>query len=323
MTFKFGNLEGLGSRISIEIPRDDQGFIGRECPLDTCLGYFKVKPGTGLPGSDIPCHCPYCGHIAPGNHFFTKDQIEYGKSVALRKVADAVIKDLKTLEFESKPKGPFGIGLSMTVRPGPPLPISHYREQALETHITCESCTLDYAVYGVFAYCPDCGEHNSLAMLFRNIAVTRKQINLARDLDDSDLRRQVLEDALENCVSAFDGFGREACRIRAAKSRNPSRAQALSFQNLTNAARQVQELFDVDWRARVGSATFGVAQLGFMRRHLIAHKAGVIDHKYVEETHDPTAKIGRRLRLEAREVEALADCVERLAASLAELLPAC
>lgn len=85
--------------------------------------------------------------------------------MALRSVAEAIRKDLKTLEFEHKPRGPFGIGISMKLQPGGPLPVRYYREKDIETKVTCDNCTLEYAVYGVFAYCPDCAAHNSLTDL--------------------------------------------------------------------------------------------------------------------------------------------------------------
>ena len=63
--------------ISIAIQRDEDGFVGRECPNPDCEGYFKIVLGTGLKGENLPCHCPYCGHKALHDHFWTKDQIEY------------------------------------------------------------------------------------------------------------------------------------------------------------------------------------------------------------------------------------------------------
>jgi ribosomal protein L17 len=56
------HLSRLGSQLSIPIPRDADGTIGRECPVPECESYFKIQPGTGLKGSDLPCYCPYCGH---------------------------------------------------------------------------------------------------------------------------------------------------------------------------------------------------------------------------------------------------------------------
>ena len=127
----------------------------------------------------------------------------------MRRISDAIRKDLKSLEFSQKPRGPFGIGLSMKVKTGPPLPIHHYREKELETTVVCTNCTLRYAVYGAFAFCPDCGQHNSQQILRANLEVVRKMLVLAES-HDGDLRVKLIENALEDCVSAFDAFGRGA-----------------------------------------------------------------------------------------------------------------
>ena len=111
------HLKQLGNRFSILIPRDEKGSLGRECP--ECERYFKITPGTGLTGENLPRHCPYCGHSAQQDQFFTKAQIEFAKSVAINKVTGAFIKDLKRLEFNHRPRGPFGIGISIKVEGRP------------------------------------------------------------------------------------------------------------------------------------------------------------------------------------------------------------
>lgn len=151
MGFRFTNLNRLGNTVNVSIPTDEEGFMGRECPQKECEGYFKVKPGTGLSGADIPCHCPYCGHKDSPKTFSTKEQVAYAKSVVIRRAAEAITNDLKQLEFNHKPRGSFGIGISLKVERGTPLPIHHYREQQLETKVTCSGCTLQYAVFGVLA----------------------------------------------------------------------------------------------------------------------------------------------------------------------------
>ena len=89
------HLRRLGDSLSIPIRADESGFTGRECPQPDCEGYFKIELGTGLKGEGLPCHCPYCGHVSGHDQFWTKEQIEYAKSVAMRKIADALHKDLK------------------------------------------------------------------------------------------------------------------------------------------------------------------------------------------------------------------------------------
>ncbi len=321
MSSGFRNLKALGDRIDVSIPTDHAGFIGRECPVEECLGYFKVKPGTGLTGPGLQCHCPYCGHAADPNTFWTKEQIEYAKSVAIRQLAGAIRQDLKQFEFNYSAKGPFGIGISMKVKDGPLPPIRHYREQKLETDVVCSDCTLHYSVFGLFAYCPDCGIHNSLQVLERNLTLVDKQLTLALSLENDELTRHLVEDALENCVSAFDGFAREACRVRAASSSDPGRAASLSFQNLASAHSATKRLFAIDFAASVDLPTWDRAKRGFFKRHLLAHRAGIIDEKYVNEAADPSAIIGRRISITPDEVTAVANAVMALGKGLLSLLP--
>jgi len=322
VTARFGNTQSLGNRIEVPITKDPDGYLGRECPEPDCEGYFKIKLGTGLKGPNLPCHCPYCGHTDSHNRFWTKDQLEYARSVALQKLTDAVRADLKSLEFEIKPRGLFGIGMSMKLKPGRPVPIRHYREQALETHVTCDGCTLEYAVFGVFGFCPDCRQHNSLTILTRNLELTRKQLTLAGTLEDAEFRQHIVEDALENCVSAFDGFARETCRVRSSKSSGPAKAESLSFQNLPRAAQRLQALFGVDLKSAVAVDDWTLAHLNFMKRHLTAHRSGVIDQQYLDETGEPSALLGRRVVVDAAHIATLADAVGRLGTTLIGLLPA-
>src|SRR4051794_24713684 len=97
------HLENLGNQFTVPIDTDEDGYVGRECPIEKCLGYFKITPGTGIT-EPAPCHCPYCGHSGDSDTFFTQEQIEYAQSVVMRQVMDAVHKDLKSLEFEHKPQ---------------------------------------------------------------------------------------------------------------------------------------------------------------------------------------------------------------------------
>lgn len=321
MSSRFRHVEAIGNQVSVQIPRDENGLLGRECPNEECLGYFKVKPGTGLTGPGLLCHCPYCGKAADPNSFWTKEQIEYAKSVAFRKFADAVRKDLKQFEFEYPARGTFGIGISMKLQPGPLPPLRHYREQKLETDVVCDECALHYAVFGLFAYCPDCGVHNSLQVLQRNLALVAKQLELAASVESPDLARHLIEDGLENCVSAFDGFARETCRVRATHSQDAGRAANLSFQNLGNAAKSVQTLFGVDLQSAVDPAAWDRTTRAFFKRHLLAHRSGVIDEKYVLSSGDTAAIVGRRISIQPLDVTEVAETVAALGSALIALLP--
>lgn len=321
MTSRFDPFRRGGNKVSVTIPTDEGGFMGRECPQADCEGYFKVKPGTGLMGKNLPCVCPYCGHSGPSDEFFTKGQIEYAQSVAFRKFTKAFSKELKKLEFSHKPKGSFGIGVSMKVKPGRLPPLKVYREKTLETRTTCDQCSLEYSVFGLFAYCPDCSTHNSLQILQKNLNLTQKQIDLATSMEDPEMGNHILEDALENCVSAFDSFGREACRVRADKSSDPSKALSVSFQNLGSASTRMQALFGVNIAALVQPAEWTFAELGFLRRHLLAHRAGVIDQKYIDESGESQSLLGRRLNVSPDDVKRLTKMLDKLGRGIVSNLP--
>jgi hypothetical protein len=295
------NLRRLGDQVSVPISPDEEGYIGRECPVETCLGYFKITPGTGVKGP-APCHCPYCGHVAGQSSFFTPEQIEYAKSVVIRQVTDAFHADLKALEFDHKPRGAFGIGISMKVNRSNPPPIRHYREKQLETKVTCDNCTLKYAIYGVFGWCPDCGAHNSLQILSKNLELAKKELALAGTVD-ADLAEHLIGDALENVVSAFDGFAREICSHKSADVR---------FQNLIGARRRVRETFGFDFADELNTELWEAICRIFQKRHLLAHKMGVIDAEYVQKANDPGAVVGRRVRITQDEVSLAISLVESL-----------
>jgi hypothetical protein len=310
--FNTSNLSRLGDQFSISISPDDDGYLGRECPVEECLGYFKITPGTGIKGP-APCHCPYCGHSGDSSTFNTEEQIEYAKSVVIRQVTDALLKDMKSMEFDHKPQGIFGVGLSLKVTQGARHPIQYYREKELETHVVCDDCTLRYAIYGVFGWCPDCGVHNSVQILSKNLELARKELALAGSAE-KELAEHLIGDALENVVSAFDGFGREICLRKGTEIR---------FQSLPGARRNVQQQFGFDFGDALTPEQWEYVCRVFQKRHLLAHKMGVIDEDYVQKANDPGAIAGRKIRVSHEEVLSSIDLVDGLGRRLfAGVMPA-
>jgi hypothetical protein len=312
------HIDNLGSQFSISIPPDEDGLIGRECPVPECESYFKIQLGTGLKGANLPCHCPYCGHAAGADKFFTKAQVEYAQSVVLNQVTGALLKDLKSLEFNHRPRGAFGIGISMKVS-GKPTLIRYYREKQLETEVVCEHCTLRYMIYGMFGFCPDCGVHNSLQILKTNLQLVEKMLVVAETQEQA-VARSLIENCLEDCVSAFDGFGREICRIHAKVSTDSAKVEKVSFQNLEGAKQNVKELFKVDLSAGLTGDEWKAAVQGFHKRHLLSHTMGVVDAEYVRKSGDTQAFVGRKVNIDASEVQALGQIIGKLGRYLSDAM---
>ncbi len=313
------HLKRLGNSISVKIHSDEDGFIGRECPNSECEGYFKVESGTGIQEENLPCICPYCGHTASHDNFRTTEQSEYAKSVAFREINEAVRKDLKKLEFDHKPKGPFGIGFSMKLQPGPGVPLHYYREKELETEIVCSNCTLRYSVYGVFAFCPDCGVHNSLQILDKSLEVVEKMLNMAETVE-SDIATMLVENALEDCLSTFDGFGRALVLVHREKASYPDKIGKISFQNLDGANKNLLAAFGIDLSVNLTVDEWEHTKRSFQKRHLLAHKMGVIDKDYIRRSGDSSAIPGRKIAIEGSEVHQLTAILRKLSRYLVDSL---
>jgi hypothetical protein len=299
-----------GKRTTVTLPTDQRGLTGRECPVPTCAGYFKVKFGTGLKGEN-PCFCAYCGHEAGHREFTTADQKKYIESFAFNLVSGAVLRDLREA-FDGQSYGGGIIQISTSVQ-GKPHPIRHYRERDVETGVTCSACTLEYAVFGAFAFCPDCHAHNSVDIVEKNFALIEKTLALIGTLEP-ELADQFTGNALEDAVSSFDGFGRELARVNSAKAAFPAQVQKLSFQNLVGVDERVGKLFGLSLKSALGAAAWEETCRAFQKRHLLAHSMGIVDDAYLTATSDPRAIKGRKISIDVDEIARLIDSLRLLAA---------
>lgn len=273
-------------KVSVEIKPDDEGFMGRECP--TCEKYFKIKPGTGIPDySD--CYCPYCHHFGSQNEFWTKQQIEYAQSVVLNKVSSDLLKSMKRLERKPNKNQFLSIGISVK---GRPTPITYYTEKELEERVKCSTCTLEYTIYGAFGYCPDCGIHNSKQIVTANFDLILKILDLAK-IATPEIREKLIENALEDCISAFDGFSREHCFQLNNK---------LSFQNISNAKEKLLDHYDFNIAEGISDEDWNFVVMQFQKRHLLAHKMGIIDEEYVKKTCTNTDDVGKKVKITESDV---------------------
>jgi hypothetical protein len=288
-----------GDEIRVTIPTGDRGMVGRECPA--CDQYFKLKPGTGL--ATTTCVCPYCAHSAESDQFFTSDQIDYAQSVALREIQEHVIgpmmrkidRDLHRSSRNSM------IKLSLRYRSSD-IPIDQYSEQDLETDVTCATCSLEYAVFTVFATCPDCGDPNALDVFIASIDVATKRLHLADAVDDVALRDDLIADAVGSGVSAFDTLGKELRRRYASiipmKPKNP-------FQNLDVVAKVLGWDLNAGPFGDLDRCERDHLKLMFQVRHIFEHNGGVVDDAFCRAVPEMNHLIGRRYPLNRSDANAL------------------
>jgi hypothetical protein len=80
----------------------------------------------------------------------------------------------------------------------------------------------------------------------------------------------------------------------------------------------VQELFSFDLASAVTVDEWAFAVRCFQKRHLLAHRMGVVDQSYLDQANDPYAVLGRKVAVTADEVRQLAGIVLRLGENLAD-----
>jgi hypothetical protein len=186
------------------------------------------------------------------------------------------------------------MSIGITVK-GSPLPIAHYSEKDLEELVTCSACSLQYAIYGAFGYCPDCGVHNSLQIVNANLDLILRMLDLAQAAP-TDVATKLIENALEDAVSCFDGFAREHCTALPLK---------LSFQNVESARSKLIKEVHLDFAAGLDPARWTFVCEQFQKRHVLAHKMSVVDAEFISRTGAPPAMLGRKVSISHSDVRVL------------------
>jgi hypothetical protein len=283
-------------RMKISFPTDENGLTGRQCP--SCEEYFKVKFGTGLQ-SENPCYCPYCRHQDDHLKFMTKEQNAYMESLILKETIGPALAELDKSfrDLERATKNGF-IQIKVTTS-GNPLPVKYYQERDLETHVICDSCGLVFAIYGVFATCPDCCRLNAAVVFEKSIEVAKKKLGLVDSVESEALKEGLLEDALSAGISAFDAFGKALREhhtgILPDKPRN-------LFQNLKALCQVMTDTFGIQLHDLIVQEKAKVMNKMFQVRHIYEHNAGVVDADFIKNVPPGGYIEGRKYALQKNEI---------------------
>jgi len=300
--------------MTITLPTDDKGMMGRECP--ECKEYFKVKPGTGLLNIET-CTCPYCEHTDDSGEFITEAQMEYAQSIAVREVLGPSLAQLersfKQLERSTR-HSLFSIKVSTS---GFNLPVKYYTEEDLETVVECDSCGLVFSIYGVFGVCPDCSRPITMSMFKKALEVARKRLGVLNRIptEESELREALLIDTVSGAVATFDSLGK---RLREEfPTIFPQRPRNL-FQNLDALFSTLEENTSIELSSLVGHERYSRLCYMFQVRHIWIHNFGEADEIFVKKTACDPALLGTRIIPSENEVREFLGTVEDLSTKLRE-----
>lgn len=302
-------------QIPVKFPNDEHGLTGRECP--SCKGYFKVKFGTGLPTSE--CICPYCGEKGNHDQFFTQAQIEYAKSVAVREVLGPEMRKLER-SFKDLERSTRGGLIQFKVKTtGFNFPLKYYQERELETYVICDYCGLEFAIYGVFANCPDCARLNALVVFKKSIEVAKKRLKLIDSLDrpEKAFKEAIMEDALSGGISAFDGFGKA---LRTKYPNKLTKRPKNLFQNIIALSDCLKKTCDKSLSDLINKNEFEFLLKWFQVRHIYEHNMGVVDGDCVKIIPGMKYLKGKKYALDQNEIKKFLDELEKAGDKLMKFL---
>jgi hypothetical protein len=180
-------------------------------------------------------------------------------------------------------------------------------------------------VYGAAAFCPFCGPRGDAAFVLEQIETARRTLSIEDALDD-ELRAELeahgafdalASNALEDVISLVETYLR-AEFVR----RVPNHAQILKgkgnvFQRLDEADTLFLDNAGEAPSSLLSEAAWMRLKVAVAKRHVIGHRGGEVDERYLENVPDATHKPGQRLLVSRAEAEQLLSDAESLVTALA------
>lgn len=303
--------------LTIPIPSDADGLVGRECSNSICSpGFFKVMLGTGITEGQEVAYCPYCRYENEPGDFFTKAQKDYAmkllKNEAIKGINHMVQKTLGLGASGRKKIGNGMISLEMTFKPSRPQHVSRPFEEELRRDVTCPICGLVHSVFGLAIWCPDCGADIFISHVEAELMVVSKVLG-AVDARRMELGPRVaardVENALEDIVSVFETVLKTITRRHLSKTGVPPGEADKSIGKIRNGYQNIAKAINIFY-AHTGLELFKDVsdedvqslELTFEKRHPITHNLGIIDRKYLERVRTGEV-VGREVRVSEAEVE--------------------
>ncbi len=311
-------------QVSIPVETDEDGYYDKECPSENCLFQFKVlAEDWSNKFNDDSVYCPLCGHNAPTDNFWTTEQIEQGKEQAINQVKNRINEAFSesAKEFNRKqPKGGF-LTMKMEFKGSTTssfiLPIPAKKE--LEQKITCSKCGSRYSVLGSAFFCPCCGYNSVIETFDNSIKKIESKINNIETIrkavteisaDEAELTvRSLIESGLSDGVVAFQHF----CELTYLENRKTDeKIKFNAFQNLEIGAKYWETIFNESYQDWLSKNEYWELNILFQKRHLLAHREGIVDEKYIQKSGDTRYKIGQRIVVKEKDVMNLVRLINKI-----------
>ena len=263
-----------------------------------------------------------CGKSDLAENFWTKEQIkiatEQGENYISGTVGNALKRDAR--EFNIRQKANSLIKISMAYEGNiylrPLVPIEAKEEMQLK--VQCEKCNANFAVIGSAFFCPCCGYSSVLRIFSDSIRKIDSKIkHLDRivqtvgefDKDEAELtRRSLLESCISDGVVSFQRVMEELF-----KNKYPDIIIPLNtFQNIDLGSNLCNKKLGVGYSHYLSEDELSKMNVYFQRRHILAHKDGMVDQRYIDKCGDTSYAVGQRLVIKKEDVESFVSIIKKL-----------
>lgn len=314
--------------IPVEIISDEKGYLDRVCPHEECEFVFKVHiVDWKNKVSDEKVYCPRCGHIAPSDQWWTQQQLENIKEIAMQWAMNHVQKTIqksfrrmsrhssKYFEIKYKPEK------VVTFQNNP---IGQQEEWELE--ILCDQCGTKTSVIGTAYFCPCCG-YNAVNRVFNeSMDRIKNQLNSLNEMQEllekmydkdtaTNMIQNMIETSLKDIISAYQKFAIENFSRGCTKKVRPN-----DFQIVDKGSNLFKNNYGLGYDEWLTSEEINYMVLMFQRRHILEHNSGIVDDKYLQKSNDTTYRVGQRVVCRKNHVLKMLEIIKKLSDNISSVV---
>lgn len=321
-----------GVRTQMDMPVDEDEYLDRRCPVSECHADFKVLfEDWKAKVSDEHLYCPICRHDGPSGEWDTPEQEEYialqAQGYVQGMINDAIEKDTKRFNSQQKP-GFVTLSMSYT-RDSEPIIVPIEAAKVMRQRFVCDACGCHYAAIGAAFFCRACGHDSAVALFDQTINATQQTItslasfqqSLAAEYNEDVAKnsvRLILEESLTRLVSAFQHLAEELFKQSPKSAGIKTRRNV--FQKLSESSELWKQVTGKGYDDLLSAREIAELELLFQKRHLIAHRNGIVDQEYIDKSGDRAYSPSQRLVIQVETVLRLAELLSKLGAQLRTLV---
>lgn len=285
------------SKMVIPIIPDKNGMIDRQCPKSECESLFKIHREDWLKiVREEEVFCPFCKNNSEAKSYLTVEQ------------NNEVISDLKKSIREFWNYGYSQTGQNISIKP---------REE-FELNLKCVKCNCRYSVVGSAYFCPSCGNNNieeNAKKAVEKILSNTNNIEKIQETLETNLNKDeatvITKSIIKNSISEIIGTLQNYSELRY-NSISSKTAPFNAFQNVEKSNKLWFTLFGTGYDDWLTKTELENLYKYTQKRHLIEHKAGIVDQKYITKTGDINYQEGERIIIKPNDVVCLGKIVIKL-----------